>query len=112
MTWRFPPTLEWGLSYLQDAPCLRYRQDDYLVPFQRFAVAPSPVNVSVQNLYQIKSGETKLLLYNHLQFLIFTVLRAPAAPKLCVDFIHYSGNFAYVDGRKGWHNKTSQSEVD
>jgi len=25
---------------------------------------------------------------------------------------HYSGNFAYVDGRKGWLNKTSQSEVD
>jgi hypothetical protein len=39
-------------------------------------------------------------------------LRIGVAPKVCVDFYERSVKVAPVDGRKGWHNKMSQSKVD
>jgi hypothetical protein len=32
------------------------------------------------------------------------------APIVCVDVFYFSVKVDCVDGRKGWHNKTSQSE--
>jgi hypothetical protein len=65
-----------------------------LVPFQRFAVASLPVKDSVQNLYELKYKETKYVPDNHLRFCFFTAWKEAIAPIVCVDFSHYSGNFA------------------
>ena len=97
---------------LQDAPISLHRQDDYLIPYHRVAAKFLFVKRSVQKAGEMAQPGTNLLHYNYLHSHIFTAFRKSIAPKLCVDFCECSVNFACVDGRKGWHNKTSRSKVD
>ena len=85
---------------------LFHRQDDYLVPFQRLAVALRAVDVFVQKALPNNLDKTKFFPYNRLHFPICTAANPAFAPKLCVDFYEASAKVACVDGRKGWHNNT------
>jgi hypothetical protein len=85
---------EFSRCYLQCALIPLQRQDDYLVPFQRLAVAFQPVTFSVQKTYRIKLSKTKLFHYNHLHLLLCTASETAIAPKVCVDFYERSVNFA------------------
>src|SRR3954451_3475743 len=97
---------------LHDAPIQELRQDDYLILFHHLAFTDNVVQFAVQ-----KTDQFNTLVHNfpHCSDLRFRLCTAPGlatAPLVCVDFSSYSGNFAHVDGRKGWHNKMSQPEVD
>ena len=98
--------------FFEDAPISRLSQDDYLIPFHHFAVFFFPVQVTVQNADRFQLAVYNFFHSSHLRFRLCTARTTLTAPIVCVDFSSYSGNFACVDGRKGWHNKTSQREVD
>jgi hypothetical protein len=98
------------LLSLQDAPFSFLRQDDYLVPFQRFASSHRAVQCRVQKRDELISAVDKYRFSNALHFWLCTGLREAIAPIVCVDVFYFSVSVDCVDGRKGWHNKTSQSE--
>jgi len=91
---------------IEDAPIRFWRQDDYLIPFQTFAVFDRAVQFCVQKRLATPDAVDKFLPYIHLHIAFCTAGRGTVAPIVCVDFSRYSGNLAYVDGRKGWHNNT------
>ena len=94
------------LCTLHDALNRILRQDDYLIPFQRFAVDPGLVQVCVQNQPELFLFMNNRLHGNGLRFSFFTGFPYCSAPKVCVDFCERSVKVACVDGRKGWHNNT------
>jgi hypothetical protein len=94
------------LCKIEDAPISFCRQDDYLIPFQPFAVFDPAVQFCVQKRPEIPGAVDNFLLYIHLHLELCTAWTRRHAPKLCVDFFECSVNFACVDGRKGGHNKT------
>ena len=101
-----------NFPFLQDAPILQLSQDDYLIPFHHFAVYFALVQASVKNPGELAVAVHNFLYSSHLHSRLCTASPTLTAPIVCVDFSRYSGNFACVDGRKGWHNKMSRSKVD
>jgi len=99
-----------SVFHLNDAPISFRRQDDYLILFHGFAVCWITVHLIVQNSEYFVGAVHNFQGCSSLRLLIFTASVLATAPIVCVDFYRYSGNFAFVDGRKGWHNKTSQSK--
>jgi hypothetical protein len=95
---------------LKDALISFYRQDDYLIPFHRFAVGFRLVQGYVQKRDQMTSPVNKFQGSNYLHFALSTGLPGAIAPIVCVDVFHFSVKVNCVDGRKGRHNKTSRSE--
>jgi hypothetical protein len=95
-----------ALCKIEDAPISFCRQDDYLIPFQPFAIFDSLVQFRVQKRLEIPTPVNNFLLYIHLHFWLCTARTQFNAPKLCVDFFECSVNVTCVDGRKGWHNNT------
>jgi hypothetical protein len=91
---------------LQDALIPVLRQDDYLIPFHRFAVDPTLVHFYVQKEDEFPVPFAKVLPYSHLPFELSTALPRALAPKVCVDDFFFSVKVVCVDGRKGWHNNT------
>lgn len=96
----------------QDALILFLRQDDYLIPFHRFAVDLRLVQFYVQKRNEFPVAVGKILPYSHLHFPLFTAWQQACAPKVCVDVFYFSVKVVPVDGRKGRHSKMSQSKVD
>jgi hypothetical protein len=72
----------------------------FAVACETFVQNPSELNLPVDNF------PTR----NDLHFCLCTGFQKAIAPKVCVDFCEPSVKVAFVDGRKGWHNKTSRSE--
>jgi hypothetical protein len=59
---------------------------------------------------QLISSVDKFPHCNRLHFSLSTARMQAIAPIVCVDVFYFSVKVVCVDGRKGWHNKTSQSE--
>jgi len=91
---------------LQDALIPVLRQDDYLIPFHRFAVDLRLVRFYVQKEDEFLVRRAKVLPYSHLHFALCTAPPRALAPKVCVDDFFFSVKVVCVDGRKGWHNNT------
>jgi hypothetical protein len=91
---------------LQDALIPLLRQDDYLIPFHRFAVDLKLVQFNVQKRDKFPAALDKVLPDSSLHLSLFTAWREAVAPKVCVDICERSVKVASVDGRKGWHNNT------
>lgn len=94
-----------GCCLQDDAICFS-RQDDYLIPFQRFADDLRLVQFYVQKPAKLTLAVNKFLPYIDLRFSFFTGEAPRVALKVCVDFFPSSAKVACVDGRKGWHNNT------
>src|ERR1035441_2225065 len=91
-------------------PTLSTVQTIIWFPFICFAVRPSLVQSYVQNTAKLISSGDKFSPCNHLHFSLCTGLPQAIAPIVCVDVFQFSVSVVCVDGRKGWHNKTSQSD--
>ena len=68
------------------------------------------MQVYVQNQDGFDPSVDNFLYYMCLHFSLCTGWPSVIAPIVCVDVFYFSVKVVCVDGRKGWHNKTSQSE--